>query len=101
MGVGFVGPCFSCQSVPIMQVRISNHQRLAAYQGRRVAGAERHIEDALHDMILAGIRALLVVDATALLWLITASDILETVDRKLQSRLQYSANDPGLPDNSH
>jgi CBS domain-containing protein len=39
---------------------------------------ERHIDDALHDMILAGIRALLVVDATAVLGLITASDILGT-----------------------
>lgn len=71
-----------------MPVRISNHQQLAAYQGRKVAGAERHIEDALRDMILAGMRALLVVDATALLGLITASDIIGTVDRKLQSRLQ-------------
>ena len=38
----------------------------------------RHIDDALQDMIRAGIRSLLVVDEGAVLGLITAADILGT-----------------------
>jgi len=38
----------------------------------------RHIDDALQDMIHAGIRSLLIVDASAVLGLITAADILGT-----------------------
>jgi CBS domain-containing protein len=43
-----------------------------------IVSPERRVDDALHDMIVAGIRALLVVNDSTVLGLITAADILGT-----------------------
>lgn len=43
-----------------------------------IVSPERHVDDALHDMIISGIRALLVLNDTTVLGLITAADILGT-----------------------
>jgi CBS domain-containing protein len=43
-----------------------------------VISPERQVDDALHDMIISGIRALLVVNGTTVVGLITAADILGT-----------------------
>ena len=42
----------------------------------KLVSADRHVDDALQDMIIAGVRALLVVDTDSVLGLITAADIL-------------------------
>ena len=45
-------------------------------EGPAVTTADRHIDDALRDMITIGIRALLVVEGESVLGLITANDIM-------------------------